>query len=423
MRSAHFWRYLGRVTLPRALAFALSFAACTSAAAPALAAPGEGAPPEDPAEVAAVASEEPPGQPSAGSPGRATDFRSLLHIEAGPLSVGPTALIQVQAMPYIGSDSYLQAGDAGERGGFRLRRARFGLEGRLYGAVPFMINAEFSSDDHGTARLHDAWFGYDKFKPVQVFVGARDVPFSRSALIDAGSGALIERPLAVRAMAPFHQLGISAEGRFFSGALNYAVGVYNGLQRTDLFFEGITENAAITGNRFDGLTYAGRLSTDPFGSLGPTMQDLNHDKFRLSIGGSIFYSRGGTRNILGAGGDVLLHYRGLHFLGEVLSSYVAPRTQPSQPTDFPALIQSVGVVGEVGYMILKRRLGVTARFEWLDPNIKTQDESDCWLLTGGLSYHLLRDLLKAQIDYTHRQEIHGQPLKNDSLVIQAQLNL
>src|SRR5262249_50044660 len=160
-------------------------------------------------------------------------------------------------------------------------------------------NAEFSSDDHGTARLHDAWFGYDRWKPFQLFIGARDVPYSRSAQIDAGNGALIERPLAVRSMAPFHQLGISAEGRFFGGALNYAPGVYTGLQRTDQFFEGFVENAAITGNRFDGLPYAARLSSDPLGSLGDAMQDLNQDKFRLSLGASFFYSNGGTRNVLG----------------------------------------------------------------------------------------------------------------------------
>jgi hypothetical protein len=31
--------------------------------------------------------------------------------------------------------------------------------------------------------------------------------------------------------------------------------------------------------------------------------------------------------------------------------------------------------------------------------------------------------LKAQLDFTHRQEIHGSSLKNDSLVFQLQLNL
>ena len=64
----------------------------------------------------------------------------------------------------------------------------------------------------GTAQLHDAWFGYDRFQFLQVKVGLQDVPFSRYALTGAGDGALVERPFAVRAMAPFHQLGAVIEG-------------------------------------------------------------------------------------------------------------------------------------------------------------------------------------------------------------------
>ncbi len=96
---------------------------------------------------------------------------------------------------------------------------------------------------------------------------------------------------------------------------------------------------------------------------------------------------------------------------------------PTQPTSQSATVTSYGVIGEVGYVILKDRLGVTGRFEWIDPNTAVKDESDSWVLTGGVSYHVLHDFLKAQIDFTHRQELHGKSLNNDSLVIQAQLNL
>lgn len=406
------------MTHRRALALGISLLSLLSAASPALADEGgdSAAPAEEPAADDTAA-------PVDSEPGRGSDIRDALHLDTGPLSLAPVVLLQVQAIPFVGSESFVQAGDPSERGGFRLRRARFGFAGRLYGRVPFKITAEYSSDDAGTARLHDAWFGYDKFKPLALFAGARDVPFSRSALIDAGNSALIERPLAVRAMAPFHQLGVSAEGRLFSGVLNYAVGVYNGLQRTDQFFQGYTENAALVGNRFGGLTYAARLRSDPLGSPGRAALDLYHDKLRLSFGGSFFFGNGGTRDILGAGGDALLHYRGLHVLGEFLMNRSNPRENPTQQTNQLSPIQSLGAVGELGYVLLRKRLGLTARFEWLDPNTAAKDESDCWLVTGGLSYHVLRDLLRAQIEYTHRQEIRGQSLKNDALVLQLQLNL
>ena len=66
-------------------------------------------------------------------------------------------------------------------------------------------------------------------------------------------------------------------------------------------------------------------------------------------------------------------------------------------------------------MLVKNRLGINARFEWLDPNTSVTDEADSWLVSGGLGYHVLHDFLKANIDFTHRQEIHGNSLKNDSL--------
>jgi len=358
-------------------------------------------------------------------------FKDYLRLHAGPLSIEPEVLMQVQAMPYVGADSTLEAGDPADRPGFRFRRARFGFEGRLFHRIPFEINAEFNSDVVTSPGLilHDAWFGYDRFRYVQVFVGTMDVPFSRSALIGAGDGALIERPFAVRAMAPFHQLGARLEGHFFSGGLNYTFGVFNGLERppSDIFFSGYLENPGFQGNRFEGLTYAGRLTTEPLGPMGRTMEDLHHGKLKIAAGASAFYSNGGTVGAVGLGGDVLLHFRGLHVLGEFLANRTSPTLQPTQPTNQSAVRQSYGGVAEAGYLILKERLGVTVRFERIVPNTQSAgsvgDPGDSWIVTGGVSYHLLNDFLKAQLDYTHREELHGPTLKNDSVVIQAQLNL
>lgn len=397
----------------RALVFGAQLSALVLVAGPALAQTTQ----------IAEAPPPPPGRVDADRDRGSPDFHELLRLDIGPLTLAPVVLLQAQAIPYVGSESFLQAGDPSERGGFRMRRARFGLEGKLYDRVPFKITAEFSSDAKGTARLHDAWFGYDKWKSFQFFAGARDVPFSRSALIDSGNGALIERPFAVRAMAPFHQLGMSAEGHLFRGALSYALGIYNGLERSDRFFEGYGENSALLGNRFDGLTYAGRLESEPLGSLGNTIEDLKKGPFRVGMGASFFFSNGGTRDLLGAGGDVLLHSHGFHLLGEFISNHSSPHAIPTQPTAQISTVQSLAAIGEVGYVLVKNRLGVSARFEWIDPNTSVKDEADSWVVSGGLGYHVLHDFLKANLDFTHRQEIHGNSLKNDSLVFQLQLNL
>lgn len=354
---------------------------------------------------------------------RAPAFTDYLRLHAGPLTIEPIVLLQVQGIPYAGSDSFLEAADPAERGGFKFRRARFGLQGRVFHRVPFAISTEFNSDIAGRATLRDGWFGYDRYKFLQVFVGAHNVPFSRSAMQGSGDSALIERPFGVRAMAPFYQLGGHIEGHLFGGALNYYAGVYNGLQRNNQFFLGYVENPAVQGNRFDGLTYAGRLTSEPLGSMGRTIQDLRHSKFRIAAGASSFYSDGGTRGVLGLGGDVLLHFRGLHVMGEFLANRTTPKSIPTQPTTQTSIVTSYAAIGELGYVILKERLGITGRFEWIDANTAVKDEADSWVVTGGVSYHVLHDFLKAQVDFTHREELHGKSLKNDSLVIQAQLNL
>jgi Phosphate-selective porin O and P len=349
--------------------------------------------------------------------------KDWLHVRKGPLEIEPIVLMQIQAVPYVGSDAFLDAGDPAEKGGFRFRRARFGFEGRLFHRVPFEITGEFNSDVAGVAQLHDAWFGYDRFQYIQLFAGAQDVPFSRSALTGAGDSALIERPFAVQAMAPFHQVGGVLQGHFWDGGLNYYAGVFNGLERSDQFWLGYVENSAILGNRFDGLTYAGRLTSEPLGPMGRTMEDLHHGKLRIGAGASAFYSDGGTRGVTGVGGDLLLKFRGLHVLAEFIANRSTPKVQPTQPTTQTANVTSWSMIGEAGYMILRDRLGLNARFEWINANTAIKDENDQWILTGGVSYHILHDFLKAQLDYNHREELYGLPLKNDSLVFQVQLNL
>lgn len=354
---------------------------------------------------------------------RVPQMREMIRLHAGPLEIAPVVLMQVQAIPYVGSDAFLQAGDPAERGGFRFRRARFGFDGRLYRRLAFRISGEFNSDVNAVARLHDGWFGYNQYKFFQVYVGAHDVPFSRYALAPTGNISLIERPFAVRAMAPFSQLGVHVEGHLFGSGLSYYAGVYNALERTQQFFQGYTANAAVLGNRFEGLTYAGRLESAPLGPVSRNIQDLDHGKLRVAAGASVFYSNGGTRNILGAGGDFLLQARGVHVLAEFLANRSDPTLQPTQPTTQVSNLTSYGIVGEIGYVIVRSRFGATARFEWLDPNTGVKDESDSWVLGGGLSYHLFHDAVKAQVDYMHREERHGLSLKNDSVVLQLQLNL
>ncbi|WP_437991877.1 porin [Sorangium sp. So ce145] len=395
---------------PSAVAAPGAAAASTS---PAGAAPSSAAPP------AAAAGVPPPAgaaaAPAAGGP--------PFQLAIGRLVLSPLVLVQAQAVPYVGEDAFLQAGDVAEGQGFRLRRARVGFAGRLAGYVPFAVSGELAGGADGSARLSEAWIGYAHFPFANLYLGAHDVPFSRSAMAGAGEGALIERPLAVRAMAPSRQVGLHVEGHFRGRAFSYFAGMFNGFQRSDQFFVGYVENAASFGNRFDHIAYVARLATEPLGPLPRSVQDLAVSRLRVGAGASYFFSDGGTRDIHGIGADVLVQAAGAHALAELLWNQSDPESTPTQPLGQLAPVTSIGLVGEVGYFARRIKLGVSARFEWLDPNLDLSDETDSWALTAGASYHFIDNTLKAQADFTHRQERHGVALDNDAVALQLQLNL
>ncbi|WP_437579756.1 porin [Sorangium sp. So ce887] len=353
----------------------------------------------------------------------APGFRERIRVAIGPLELAPMALLALQVVPYVGDDALNQAGDSAEQPGFRLRRVRAGLRGDVAGLVQLAISMDLAGGDDETARIHEAWGGVTAARALEIYAGARTVPFSRSAMTGAGDGALTERPLAVRAMAPFTQVGIQAEGHFQDRAFSYHAGVYNAFQRADQFYAGHAESLAPLGNRFEGIAVAGRLATEPQGPLGRSLQDVAHSPFRLAAGADGFFSDGGARTLYGASADVLLHAAGLHALGEVLWTGASPKSVPTQPIAQVTSVSSLALVFEAGYMIVARKVGVSGRVEWIDPNADVEDEGDNLVLTGGVSYHAFDDLVKAQLEYTHREELGGLPLANDAVILQLQLSL
>lgn len=378
-------------------------------------------PQERPARDEAKAVTASPG--AAGGEPLGPGLRERMRLSIGPLEVAPIALIALQAAPLVGDDALIQAGDSAEQPGFRLRRVRAGLYGDVAGLVRFAISTELAGGSEGTARIHEAWGGVTAMPALEVYAGARTVPFSRSAMTGAGDGALTERPLAVRAIAPFTQVGIQAEGHFQDRAFSYHAGVYNAFQRADQFYTGHAESLAPLGNRFEGIAVAGRLATEPQGPLGRTIQDVARSPFRVGAGVDGFFSDGGARTLYGASADVLLHAAGLHALGEVLWTGASPKSVPTQPIAQVTSVTSIALVFEAGYMIVARKLGVSGRVEWIDASVDVEDEGDNLVLTGGVSYHAVDDLVKAQLDYTHREELGGLSLANDTLVLQLQLSL
>ncbi len=351
------------------------------------------------------------------------DWRDYVRLKLGPIELYPIALVALQASPWVGEDSFYQAGDIAEQGGFRLRRARFGFGGEVAKSARFSLSGQLSSDEDGELKIRDAWAGFTRWEFIQAFAGAHRVPYSRSGITSTGNHALIEAPLAVRAMAPSNQVGMTLGGSIGGGAFGYTVGLFNGFQRQDQFYAGFVENYSPFGNRFDGLAYAARLSTEPLGRLDPFIADERHSDFRFGGGASYFFSDGGARDLHAVSGDVLAHFFGVHILQEVLWTLAEPESVPTQASTQIEQVISFASVSEAGYMILENMLGVAVRFEWIDPITVVEDEGDNWLITGGATFQVIDRLLRLQADYTHREERFGLSLANDSVTLQFQLKL
>ena len=335
----------------------------------------------------------------------------------------PMVLLQVQASPYVGKDASFLAGDIAERPGFRLRRARFGAGGSYKDMAEMKISGEITMDREALLTLHEAWMGVKPWSWFGASLGILPVPFSRSALISSGDTALIDRPLAARALAPFNQLGAQVGGSVASGRFHYSLGVFNGFARGDQFYTGYQESLAALGNRFENLAYAARVAAS-LDAKGDDIPRWGDDRNRFNVGASYFFSDGGARDIHAVEGDLFFQRSGIRALAEVIYTTTIPESRPTQPTTQTADINSFAVVAEGGYTF-RKLLGAHLRFEWIDPNMAVQDAADNWLLTAGVSFMppVVGDFVRAQLEFTHREEVHGKSIENDALTLQTQFVL
>lgn len=349
-----------------------------------------------------------------------SDDGDLVVLDGGFAQLSLIGLLQTQFVPWQGDDALIVSGDPADAPGARVRRARFGVKGWAWGEVDWELSLDATSEG---MDLLDAWVGYRGLTGIGFVIGARKVPYSRFAMMGAGDGALADRPLGVRAMAPFRQVGLTIEGDVGNGIVRWALGAYNGFSRSQSFNQGYRETTALEGNRFTRLAYVARAELAPLGPLGDGMPDFSRKGLRLGVGGGFYYDDGKTVETLGWEVDLLLKVCGFHFAAELLNDSAEPADQPSTDPVVPGSVSRMALVAEAGYLLIGEQLGLTARFELLDDNTDLDNNGDQIVVTGGVQYYLHRQHLKAQLEFSHREELHGLSLDNDSLMLQVQFEL
>jgi len=348
------------------------------------------------------------------------DDASLIVVDGGLAQFTLIGLLQTQFVPLLGEDARITSGDPADAPGVRLRRARLGVSGWAWGMVDWELSMQART---GGMDLLDAWVGYRGLTGISFVVGARKVQFSRYAIMSVSDQVMVDRPLGAQAMAPLRQVGLTIEGDIGNGILNWSLGVYNGFARNQSFNEGFRETAALEGNRFTRLAYVAHASLAPLGPLGDGLADFKRGGPRLGLGGSFYYDDGKTVGTLGLAANLVYKHSGLHFVAEYLYDSAEPTTNPTTDATVPAAVSRHALIAELGYLLIADELGVTARFELLDDNMDLDNSGDQIVVAGGLQYYFRRQHLKAQLEYTHRNELEGPSLDNDSLVLQVQFQL
>jgi phosphate-selective porin OprO/OprP len=154
-------------------------------------------------------------------------------------------LVQADGRFYSGGDEIPQNDT------FLLRRVEPTLEGSWGPLLGFRIQAQLAGD---TATLNDAYADL-KFDPrATLRAGKFKEPVGLEQLQSAGSLAAIERGLPTE-LTPGRDYGVQLLGEFGEGAVNYAVGVFNGTP------DGRDGTSSNPDNAFE---YAGRVFWEPF---------------------------------------------------------------------------------------------------------------------------------------------------------------
>ncbi|MBI2969124.1 MAG: hypothetical protein HYY36_00075 [Gammaproteobacteria bacterium] len=155
--------------------------------------------------------------------------------------------------------------------GAEMRRARLGMEGRLWQHWIGKVEADFANEE---VEMKDGWLGYES-DSWWVKLGQHHVPFGLSTMASSKYMLFIERPfLADNVLQPTRRIGVSAFKHWDERA-TFQAGVFAGTDGED-------PDACLTG--FDECDE--QLSVAARGTWNPYLVDAKH---LLHLGAAVWY--------------------------------------------------------------------------------------------------------------------------------------
>ncbi len=134
--------------------------------------------------------------------------------------------------------------------GFLLRRARPIIDGTLFEYFDFRLMVDFGG---GTVSAQDAYLDLNPSKALRVRVGKFKEPFGLERLQSDPQQFFVEIGLPTN-LVPNRDVGLQLHGALLGGALNYAVGAFNG----------VPDGGNTDSNTDNSLDLVGRVFSQPF---------------------------------------------------------------------------------------------------------------------------------------------------------------
>jgi hypothetical protein len=319
---------------------------------------------------------------------------SLVVYSSGGNSLALGGLLQLHLAPYVGSDALLANDDPEQKAGFRLRRARFGIDARFQTDLRFLLVLNPLTSDPDTGAISEATISYTARPWLRLRAGADKVPFTRAELMSSAALPTIELPLSVQLFVPDRRLGFIVDGSL--GPLAYLAGVMNATEGYD------------KGNQFSGLLYVARLQGSF--ALGPLGLDVG-------VGG--YVEDGAAATTLAGSADLELSLGGASLAVEGLCDQTTPADSPTTSPTVADKITRCGAYVEAGFQLAHPNLQPIVRVEYVDDNTDVDDAGDALLMVAGANWRL-DPHLRLQLDYVLRHERKSAERANDVLVLNLQ---
>jgi len=307
--------------------------------------------------------------------------------------------VQVRWTQELPDESVQLAGTAAKgdsKGSFRIRRAKFKIDGWFYRKelqYELQLNWPDASGTPTGRFLEDANINWDvsKKKTFQVKFGQFKVPFGRQELTSSGSQQFVDRTDVSNRSARGRETGLQVWGLLPGGKLEWRVGAFNGNGRTQ------------TANDNDKYQYNARIQFAPSGDPKLSESDFDSSSKPLWAIAAGFESNNkfntttavDTKDRIFAG-DFIFKYKGFSTQAEYFQKQATPETG--------AKFDDKGWYMQAAYLIDSRRhWELAGRYGKIDPSdLKSGD--DRTELGGALSYYYNKHNLKVQVDFRQLED-------------------